>query len=147
MRALKEMARTLRVGGRIMIYVWAMEQKRRKFEKQDVFIPWNPNPPLSLRGPGRRRHRGNGTQSVSSAHDSNDKHRNVKSTSSMVDEEDPASHAQQRTQKLWVFSRSLDSVLDFSSLTLSSSSSRDLSSFCSPSGENRGDTYLYVYYI
>ncbi|XP_057695666.1 probable tRNA methyltransferase 9B [Corythoichthys intestinalis] len=40
-RAIKEMARTLRAGGRLMIYVWAMEQKRRKFEKQDIFVPWN----------------------------------------------------------------------------------------------------------
>ncbi|XP_006134278.2 putative tRNA methyltransferase 9B isoform X1 [Pelodiscus sinensis] len=44
-RAIKEMARILRVRGQIMIYVWAMEQKRRKFEKQDVFVPWNPSPP------------------------------------------------------------------------------------------------------
>uniref|UniRef100_A0A8B9S626 Methyltransferase type 11 domain-containing protein n=1 Tax=Apteryx owenii TaxID=8824 RepID=A0A8B9S626_APTOW len=44
-RAIKEMARILRVGGQIMIYVWAMEQKRRRFEKQDVFVPWNPSPP------------------------------------------------------------------------------------------------------
>ncbi|XP_063813106.1 probable tRNA methyltransferase 9B [Pseudophryne corroboree] len=40
-RALKEMARILKVGGQMMIYVWAMEQKRRKFEKQDLLIPWN----------------------------------------------------------------------------------------------------------
>ncbi|XP_010212699.1 PREDICTED: putative methyltransferase KIAA1456 [Tinamus guttatus] len=44
-RAIREMARILRVGGQIMIYVWAMEQKRRRFEKQDVFVPWNPSPP------------------------------------------------------------------------------------------------------
>ncbi|XP_074840143.1 putative tRNA methyltransferase 9B [Carettochelys insculpta] len=44
-RAIKEMARILRGGGQIMIYVWAMEQKRRKFEKQDVFVPWNPSLP------------------------------------------------------------------------------------------------------
>ncbi|KAI4875403.1 hypothetical protein NFI96_006315 [Prochilodus magdalenae] len=138
-RALKEMARTLRVGGRIMIYVWAMEQKRRKFEKQDIFVPWNPNPPLSPRGPGRRRRPGNGTQSVSDAQDSSDKHRNVKSTSSMVDEDDPGSPGQQRKQKLWFFSRSLDSVLDFGSLTVSRSSSRELSAFCSPIGETRGE--------
>ncbi|XP_069747747.1 probable tRNA methyltransferase 9B [Narcine bancroftii] len=40
-QAIKEMARILKVNGKIMIYVWAMEQKRRKFEKQDIFIPWN----------------------------------------------------------------------------------------------------------
>ncbi|XP_060682767.1 probable tRNA methyltransferase 9B isoform X2 [Hemiscyllium ocellatum] len=46
-QAIKEMARILRVRGKMMIYVWAMEQNRRKFEKQDIFIPWNPTPPPS----------------------------------------------------------------------------------------------------
>ncbi|KAK2519145.1 hypothetical protein Q9233_012198 [Columba guinea] len=45
MQAIKEMAGILRVGGQIMIYVWAMEQNQRRFEKQDVFVPWNPSPP------------------------------------------------------------------------------------------------------
>lgn len=141
-RALKEMARTLRVGGRVMIYVWAMEQKRRRFEKQDIFVPWNPNPPLSStsRGHPRLRQRDNGTQSVSDAAESIDMHRNTKSTSSMVDEEDPGSPAQQRKQKLWFFSRSLDSVLDLSNLTVSRSSSRELSVFCSPSDESEAKT-------
>lgn len=40
-RAIKEMARILLAGGQIMLYVWAMEQKSRRFEKQDVFVPWN----------------------------------------------------------------------------------------------------------
>ncbi|XP_072260330.1 probable tRNA methyltransferase 9B [Pyxicephalus adspersus] len=43
-QAIKEMAQILRVGGQMMIYVWAMEQKRRKFEKQDLLIPWNREP-------------------------------------------------------------------------------------------------------
>ncbi|XP_073439305.1 probable tRNA methyltransferase 9B isoform X2 [Dendrobates tinctorius] len=42
--AIKEMSRILKVGGQIMIYVWAMEQKRRKFVKQDLLIPWNKDP-------------------------------------------------------------------------------------------------------
>ncbi|XP_040278408.1 probable tRNA methyltransferase 9B [Bufo bufo] len=42
--AIKEMTRILKVGGQMMIYVWAMEQKRRKFEKQDLLIPWNIQP-------------------------------------------------------------------------------------------------------
>ncbi|XP_056417882.1 probable tRNA methyltransferase 9B [Hyla sarda] len=42
--AIKEMTRILKVGGQMMIYVWAMEQKRRKFEKQDLLIPWNMQP-------------------------------------------------------------------------------------------------------
>ncbi|XP_051965447.1 probable tRNA methyltransferase 9B isoform X2 [Xyrauchen texanus] len=127
-RAIKEMARTLRVGGQIMIYVWAMEQKRRKFEKQDVFIPWNPNPPLSpaMRGTGRTRQRGNGNQSVCDDIASSDKHRKVKSTSSMVDEGELTSPCQQKQQRLWFFSRSLDSVLDFGSLSVSRSSSSTL---------------------
>ncbi|XP_009707136.1 PREDICTED: putative methyltransferase KIAA1456, partial [Cariama cristata] len=50
MRAIKEMARILRVGSQIMIYMWAMEQKRRRFEKQDVFVPWNPSPPSCSSG-------------------------------------------------------------------------------------------------
>ena len=32
--ALRELARVLRVGGRVMISVWAMEQRQRKFESQ-----------------------------------------------------------------------------------------------------------------
>ncbi|XP_061107126.1 probable tRNA methyltransferase 9B [Conger conger] len=39
--AIKEMARTLAPGGELMIYVWAQEQKRRRFPKQDVLVPWN----------------------------------------------------------------------------------------------------------
>ncbi|NXI40989.1 TRM9B methyltransferase, partial [Galbula dea] len=40
-KAIQEMARVLTPGGQMMIYVWAMEQKNRRFEKQDVFVPWN----------------------------------------------------------------------------------------------------------
>ncbi|XP_010993997.1 probable tRNA methyltransferase 9B isoform X1 [Camelus dromedarius] len=40
-RAIKEMARVLVPGGQLMIYVWAMEQKNRHFEKQDVLVPWD----------------------------------------------------------------------------------------------------------
>lgn len=140
-RAIKEMTRTLRVGGRIMIYVWAMEQKRRKFEKQDIFVPWNPNPPSSSsfdREQDKPRRRAT-AQSVSEAMDNTDKHRKVKRTSSVVDEEDMAcSTQQQMTQRLWFFSRSLDSVFDFGSLAISRSSSRDLSTLSSPMGENDG---------
>ncbi|NP_001089242.1 uncharacterized protein LOC734289 [Xenopus laevis] len=40
-RAIREMSRILKIGGQIMIYVWAMEQKKRKFEKQDILVPWH----------------------------------------------------------------------------------------------------------
>ncbi|CAJ1065082.1 probable tRNA methyltransferase 9B [Xyrichtys novacula] len=132
-RAIKEMARILRVGGRIMIYVWAMEQKRRKFEKQDIFVPWNPNPHSPSVQPRRRA----AAQSMSEAIDNSDKHRKVRSTSSVADEEDlSCTMPQQSSQRLWFFSRSLDSVFDFGSLAISRSSSRDLSTLSSPSGEN-----------
>ncbi|TPX51882.1 hypothetical protein CcCBS67573_g09993 [Chytriomyces confervae] len=42
--AVKELVRTIRPGGKILIFVWALEQEdgsKRKFEKQDVFVPWN----------------------------------------------------------------------------------------------------------
>ncbi|XP_040821862.1 probable tRNA methyltransferase 9B isoform X1 [Ochotona curzoniae] len=66
-RAIKEMARVLVPGGRLMIYVWAMEQKNRHFEKQDVLIPWDRtlcSQPLSECGQwGRRRLCGHGETS------------------------------------------------------------------------------------
>lgn len=124
-----------------MIYVWAMEQKRRKFEKQDIFVPWNPNPrspSCFTRDRAKPRRRG-AAQSVSEAIDNADKHRKVRSTSSVVDEEDVACATQQRrTQRLWFFSRSLDSVFDFGSLAISRSLSRDFSTLASPTGENQG---------
>ncbi|KAG8034092.1 hypothetical protein G9C98_008573 [Cotesia typhae] len=38
--ALRELARVLRIGGKLVISVWAMEQRHKKFESQDVLIPW-----------------------------------------------------------------------------------------------------------
>lgn len=38
--AIRELARVLRIGGRVIISVWALEQKSRRFESQDVLIPW-----------------------------------------------------------------------------------------------------------
>eukprot|EP01090_Pellita_catalonica_P016112 TRINITY_DN4537_c0_g2_i1.p1 TRINITY_DN4537_c0_g2~~TRINITY_DN4537_c0_g2_i1.p1 ORF type:complete len:260 (+),score=35.61 TRINITY_DN4537_c0_g2_i1:3-782(+) len=42
-RAILEMTRIVRVGGTILIYVWALEQtnnNRRRFLQQDVFVTW-----------------------------------------------------------------------------------------------------------
>ncbi|TNN86588.1 putative tRNA methyltransferase 9-like protein [Liparis tanakae] len=140
-RAIKEMARTLQVGGSIMIYVWAMEQKRRKFEKQDIFVPWNPNPHSPFTGEHAKPRRRAAAQSASEAIDNADKHRKVRSTSSVTDEEEDltCTTPPQSTQKLWFFSRSLDSVFDFGSLAVSRSTSRDMSTLPSPSGENEGN--------
>lgn len=44
-RAIRELARILKVGGKIIISVWAFEQKSRRFDgnsSQDVLIPWQP---------------------------------------------------------------------------------------------------------
>ncbi|CAL1539625.1 unnamed protein product, partial [Lymnaea stagnalis] len=38
--ALRELSRVLAPGGKLMVYVWAFEQTNRKFNCQDVLIPW-----------------------------------------------------------------------------------------------------------
>lgn len=38
--AIRELARILRIGGRVIITVWALEQRHRRFESQDVLVPW-----------------------------------------------------------------------------------------------------------
>ncbi|XP_025085812.1 uncharacterized protein LOC112559100 [Pomacea canaliculata] len=40
--ALQELSRVLSTGGRLMIYVWAFEQRFRRFESQDILVPWHP---------------------------------------------------------------------------------------------------------
>lgn len=121
-RAIKEMARTLRQGGRIMIYVWAMEQNRRRFHKQDIFIPWKPHTIWT-----KPRSRG-AAHSVSEG--SSEQYRKpLRSTSSVTEEQGPGG-------PLWFFSRSLDSLFDFG-MSLSRSSSRDLRALA-PSAGGRG---------
>lgn len=44
--ALREIHRLLKPGGRALVYVWAMEQRKdsigaRQFESQDIYVPWN----------------------------------------------------------------------------------------------------------
>ena len=41
MQALKEMFRIVKKGGKILVYVWAMEQKEKNFKEQDNFVPWH----------------------------------------------------------------------------------------------------------
>ena len=41
LRALKEIVRILKVGGKFLIYVWALEQEEKKFQYQDNFVPWH----------------------------------------------------------------------------------------------------------
>eukprot|EP01117_Protostelium_nocturnum_P014467 TRINITY_DN5504_c2_g1_i1.p1 TRINITY_DN5504_c2_g1~~TRINITY_DN5504_c2_g1_i1.p1 ORF type:complete len:658 (-),score=227.09 TRINITY_DN5504_c2_g1_i1:30-2003(-) len=43
MRIMKELIRIVKVGGKVMVSAWALEQgheSRRKFEDQDVMVPW-----------------------------------------------------------------------------------------------------------
>lgn len=132
----------MRVGGRIMIYVWAMEQKRRKFEKQDIFVPWNPNPhsATGFNREGTKPRRRATAQSESEAIDKTENYRKVRSTSSVADEDDVTQTVpQQRKQRLWFFSRSLDSVLDFGSLAISWPSCRDLRHLSSATGESEAN--------
>ena len=39
--ALREMHRILRMKGQVLVYVWAFEQEVKKFQTQDVFVPWH----------------------------------------------------------------------------------------------------------
>ncbi|CRG99141.1 methyltransferase, putative [Plasmodium relictum] len=44
-KAIDEMVRCTKIGGRILIYVWAYEQQdnivgNRQFDSQDIFVPW-----------------------------------------------------------------------------------------------------------
>ncbi|XP_078078982.1 putative tRNA methyltransferase 9B isoform X2 [Mustelus asterias] len=130
-QAIKEMARVLRVRGKIMIYVWAMEQNRRKFEKQDIFVPWSPAPPPSgsagskmLNGEGRSfQHNNNDDvfQKDSSFNtnklpnnelDMRKKHTKGKEAPSLGMEN---TFLIEKSLKLWLFSQSLNSTLQFSS--------------------------------
>lgn len=40
LRAISEIIRVLQVGGKFLIYVWALEQEK-KFDQQDNFVPWH----------------------------------------------------------------------------------------------------------
>lgn len=39
--ALAELVRVLRPGGQALVTVWALEQEKRKYSAQDVFVPWH----------------------------------------------------------------------------------------------------------
>ena len=41
LKALKEIHRILKINGKFLIYVWALEQTEKKFTKQDNFVPWH----------------------------------------------------------------------------------------------------------
>jgi alkylated DNA repair protein alkB family protein 8 len=41
LKAISEMVRILKIGGRLLIYVWALEQEEKKFTQQDNFVPWH----------------------------------------------------------------------------------------------------------
>ncbi|XP_076642912.1 class I SAM-dependent methyltransferase fire dancer isoform X1 [Halictus rubicundus] len=62
--ALKELARVLRIGGRLVISVWAMEQRHRKFQSQDVLVPW----PKAYCANSKNKSKYSGTLNVSDVH-------------------------------------------------------------------------------
>lgn len=39
--AISELHRILKIGGRVLIYVWAYEQENKVFKTQDVFVAWH----------------------------------------------------------------------------------------------------------
>ncbi|XP_067842048.1 probable tRNA methyltransferase 9B isoform X2 [Heptranchias perlo] len=130
-QAIKEMARILQVRGKIMIYVWAMEQKRRKFDQQDIFVPWNPTPPTSkssetkiLNGKGRSFQQNNNhdvfhddkpfnsNKLPNLEYNMREKHIKTNRAFSLGMEN---TLLVEKSLKLWLFSQSLDSALQFSS--------------------------------
>jgi ubiquinone/menaquinone biosynthesis C-methylase UbiE len=40
-QAINELIRITEIGGKILIYVWALEQDGKKFDHQDNFVPWH----------------------------------------------------------------------------------------------------------
>ncbi|CAH2087969.1 unnamed protein product [Euphydryas editha] len=52
--ALRELARITRIGGRLLLTVWAMEHEGRNFHSQDVLIPWHRPPTLCPPPPAPR---------------------------------------------------------------------------------------------
>lgn len=49
--AVKEIMRTIKKGGKGLIFVWALEQtdeSKRNFEQQDVFVPWKLRKPPTV---------------------------------------------------------------------------------------------------
>lgn len=60
MAAIEEILRVVRLGGRVLIFVWALEQTgKRDFDKdvQDVFVPWampkKAEPKIKVKAPSR----------------------------------------------------------------------------------------------
>ncbi|XP_063414657.1 uncharacterized protein LOC134696667 [Mytilus trossulus] len=49
-KALNELCRILRPGGKLLVYVWAYEQKHRRFDGQDVLIPWHAGKKITQKG-------------------------------------------------------------------------------------------------
>lgn len=45
LKAIAEMLRITKIGGKVLVYVWAFEQKNKdgtpKYDAQDVFVPWH----------------------------------------------------------------------------------------------------------
>jgi len=39
--AIEEILRVLKKGSKVLIFVWAFEQERKKYDEQDVLIPWH----------------------------------------------------------------------------------------------------------
>ncbi|XP_067889584.1 probable tRNA methyltransferase 9B [Heterodontus francisci] len=130
-QAIKEMARILRVRGKIMIYVWAMEQKRRKFEKQDIFVPWNPTPPPSKSSGSKILNAEGKSFQHNNNHDVFHKGKPFNSNKlpnhehNMCENHIKANRASclgmvntllvEKSLKLWLFSQSLNPALQFSS--------------------------------
>lgn len=41
LHALRELKRIVRIGGQVLVTVWAFEQQKKKYTEQDVMIKWH----------------------------------------------------------------------------------------------------------
>lgn len=41
MHAIRELKRIVKVGGQVLVTVWAFEQEKKKYQEQDVMIKWH----------------------------------------------------------------------------------------------------------
>lgn len=67
LRAIEELTRILRTGGYLLITVWALEQDGKKYDQQDVLIPWH----LLTKKP--KRNRGEHLATLSHSEQQNDR--------------------------------------------------------------------------
>ncbi|CAH2225081.1 probable tRNA methyltransferase 9B [Pelobates cultripes] len=120
-QAIKEISRILKFGGKVMIYVWAKEQKKRRFEKQDILVPWKLEPSApdisseDLEQSMKPYLRTNPINNQSNSKDTSIKIHSSEKRCSFISERETNGKTFGNLSKSSILSRSLDSGLDVDS--------------------------------